>query len=270
MSSLLFHTILRSRRRVCVLVLRTRGTTNNWAGMQNNDVSHGFACEATQTNSYCNTYAGYGVAATLMTESTTLYARLCQASQFQSAAEGRDKHINNSTQTTRLETISLARLKLLFSRPRSCRLVGETHDRCYTWMSSHHLGWFVRIPGEWPRTIGLIFGVVCQLVILGVLFAMRVLFCCGWGSPEEIRACLVLVSVACFVEEECLLVCEKVHPRVFLLARVRVLFALSILEMQSLLCTLNKQKGNTLARGSLRQQGCGLQGDPWMHYRSME
>ena len=28
------------------------------------------------------------------------------------------------------------------------------------WMLSHRLGWLYRLPGEWPRTIALIFGVV--------------------------------------------------------------------------------------------------------------
>lgn len=42
----------------------------------------------------------------------------------------------------------------------------RSHGRGYTWMKNHNLGWLARIPSEWPRTIGLIFGVVSTLVYL--------------------------------------------------------------------------------------------------------
>lgn len=33
-------------------------------------------------------------------------------------------------------------------------------SRCSRWMLRHRLGWLARLPGEWPRTFALIFGVV--------------------------------------------------------------------------------------------------------------
>ena len=32
--------------------------------------------------------------------------------------------------------------------------------RCSQWMSNHRLGWVVHLPGKWPRTFSLVFGVV--------------------------------------------------------------------------------------------------------------
>jgi len=34
------------------------------------------------------------------------------------------------------------------------------HDRCYSWMLRNRLGWLARLPGKWPRTFAIIFGVV--------------------------------------------------------------------------------------------------------------
>lgn len=42
----------------------------------------------------------------------------------------------------------------------------NSHDQCFTWMIRHHLGWVVRIPGQWPRSCSLIFGVVRSVRVL--------------------------------------------------------------------------------------------------------
>ena len=41
-----------------------------------------------------------------------------------------------------------------------------TQGRCSRWMNHHRLGWLARLPGNWPRTFALIFGVIIPLFLL--------------------------------------------------------------------------------------------------------
>mmetsp|Transcript_2383 Transcript_2383/g.4324 ORF Transcript_2383/g.4324 Transcript_2383/m.4324 type:complete len:461 (+) Transcript_2383:100-1482(+) len=42
----------------------------------------------------------------------------------------------------------------------------EHQGRCSRWMYHHRLGWLARLPGHWPRTFALIFGVIIPLFLL--------------------------------------------------------------------------------------------------------